>query len=45
MENPKELGYRPALKKEMIVWTFDSIEDKQIVARRLMEYLPRDNTQ
>jgi hypothetical protein len=42
MENPNELGYRPAPKKNLIVWTFDSENDKQIVAKRLLEYLPRD---
>lgn len=43
MDNPNDLGYRPAPKKNLIVWTFDSEKDKQIVARRLLEYLPRDN--
>lgn len=42
MDNPNELGYRPAPKKDLIVWTFDSESDKQIVVKRLLEYLPRD---
>jgi hypothetical protein len=42
MENPNELGYRPAPKKDLIVWKFDSASDKQIAAKRLLEYLPRD---
>jgi hypothetical protein len=44
MDNPNDLGYRPAPKKNMIVWTFDSEHDKQIVAKRLLEYLPRDGS-
>ena len=43
MENPNELGYRPAPKKDLIVWTFDSESDKQAVAKRLLEYLSRDD--
>ncbi len=43
MDNPNELGYRPAPKKDLIVWTFDSESDKEIVAKRLFEYLPRDS--
>ena len=42
MDNPNELGYRPVPKKDLIVWTFDSESDKQIVAKRLLEYLSRD---
>jgi hypothetical protein len=45
MENRDELGYRPAPKKDLIVWTFDSESDKRIVAKRLLEYLPRDNVE
>jgi hypothetical protein len=36
------LGYRPAPKKDLIVWTFDSENDKQIATKRLLEYLPKD---
>jgi hypothetical protein len=45
MDNPNELGYRPAPKKDLIVWTFDSESDKKIVAKRLLEYLPSDATE
>ncbi len=44
MDDPNDLGYRPAPKKNLIVWSFDSEHDKQIVAKRLLEYLPRDGT-
>lgn len=43
MENPNQLGYRPAPKKDLIVWTFDSENDKRIVEKRLLEYLSRDS--
>ena len=43
MDNPNDLGYRPAPKKNMIVWTFDSEREKQIAAKKLLEYLPRDD--
>lgn len=43
MEDPNKLGFRPAPDRELIVWTFDSKEDAQTVAKRLLEYLPRDN--
>lgn len=42
MDNPNELGYRPTPKKELIVWTFDSENDKRIVEKRLLEYLSRE---
>ena len=42
MENPNELGYRPSPKKGLLVWTFDSESDARIVAKRLLEYLPRE---
>jgi len=42
MESPNELGYRPAPKKELRVWIFDSESDAKIAAKRLLEYLPRD---
>jgi hypothetical protein len=43
MDNPNELGFRPEPKRSMFTWTFDSVEDKEIVAKRLLEYLPRDS--
>lgn len=43
MDSPNDLGYRPMPKNDLIVWTFDTIGDKEIVARRLLEYLPRDS--
>jgi hypothetical protein len=45
MENLNDLGYRPAPKKNLIVWSFDSEHEKQVVAKRLLEYLPRDRTE
>lgn len=42
MDDPSDLGYRPAPKKRLIVWTFDSEKEKQVVAKRLLEYLPKD---
>ncbi len=42
MDEPNELGFRPAPKRSLIVWKFDSKEDKEIAAKRLLEYLPRD---
>jgi hypothetical protein len=45
MENPNELGYRPSPKKDLVTWVFDSPNDAQLVARRLLEYLARDNAQ
>jgi hypothetical protein len=45
MENPNELGFRPSPKHRQRVWTFDSKNDAEIVAKRLLEYLPRDNVQ
>lgn len=44
MDDPNALGYRPAPKKNLIIWSFDSERDKQIVARRLLDYLPRDGS-
>jgi hypothetical protein len=43
MDSPSELGYRPSPKKDLIIWTFDSEQDKQIAAKRLLEYLPLDD--
>jgi len=43
MDSPNELGYRPAPNKNLRVWIFDSEGDAKIVAKRLLEYLPRDD--
>ncbi|MGI0090795.1 MAG: hypothetical protein ACREBS_03710, partial [Nitrososphaerales archaeon] len=43
MENPNELGFRPAPNRPLAVWIFDSEADAKIVARRLLEYLPRES--
>jgi hypothetical protein len=40
MEDPLELGFRPAPNKGLLVWKFDSEQDKNYVAKRLLEYLP-----
>jgi hypothetical protein len=42
MEDPRELGYRPAQGKELLVWKFETIEDARTVAKRLLMYLQRD---
>ena len=42
MDSPLELGYRPTPNKKLKVWTFSSEEDAKLVARRLLEYLPRE---
>jgi hypothetical protein len=43
MENPNELGFRPTPKKRIAVWKFDSEKDAKIVAKRLLEYLPKED--
>lgn len=45
MEEPNELGFRPAPKRRQLVWTFDSKHDAEVVAKRLLEYLPREKAQ
>jgi len=42
MNSPNELGYRSAPNRKVSVWTFDSAEDANIVAERLLEYLPKE---
>ncbi|MDA4111318.1 MAG: hypothetical protein OK439_02180 [Thaumarchaeota archaeon] len=42
MENSNEVGFRPAPTKKVAVWIFDSEADAKIVAKRLLEYLPRE---
>lgn len=39
MENPDELGFRPAPNKDLLVWKFDSEDSAKIVAKRLSMYL------
>ena len=43
MENPDELGFRPAPNKDLLVWKFDSEENAKIVAKRLLMYLQVEN--
>ena len=43
MDYPNEIGFRPAPKRRLLIWTFDSKQDAEIVAKRLLEYLPRDD--
>ena len=42
MDKPNELGYRPTSKSKLLVWEFSSESDASIVARRLLEYLPKE---
>jgi hypothetical protein len=42
MDRDNELGYRAAPNRQISVWVFDSPEDAKIAARRLLEYLPRE---
>lgn len=42
MDNPNELGFRPAPNKKPLVWEFKSEDDAKIVAKRLLEYLPKE---
>jgi len=42
MENPDELGFRAAPNRRIAVWKFVSEADAKIVAKRLLEYLPRE---
>ncbi len=39
MDDPSELGFRPAPDKELFVWKFDSAESAKMVAKRLSMYL------
>ena len=43
MDDLKELGFRATPKSKIIVWKFGSDEDAKVVAKRLLEYLPRDS--
>jgi hypothetical protein len=45
MDNPNELGFRPAPNRRLLIWAFDSKADAEITAKRLLEYLPCDNPQ
>lgn len=42
MESPSELGFRPAPNRKLMVWEFESREEANIVAKRLLEYLPEE---
>ena len=42
MDSPNELGFRATPKRKIAIWTFDSEADAKIVAKRLLEYLPRE---
>jgi hypothetical protein len=42
MDSPRELGYRAAPNKQLSVWIFDSAQDAEITAKRLLEYLPAE---
>jgi hypothetical protein len=43
MDKPNELGFRPDPKRGLLVWEFQSEEDANIVAKRLLEYLPKED--
>ncbi len=43
MDEPNELGFRPATDRDLLVWTFESENEKEIVAKRLLMYLQRDS--
>jgi hypothetical protein len=42
MDSSRELGYRAAPNKQLAVWVFDSPEDAEVTAKRLLEYLPAE---
>ncbi len=42
MDNPNELGFRAAPKRRLLTWTFDSRREAETVAKRLLEYLPKE---
>jgi hypothetical protein len=42
MDSPNELGFRAAPNRRLAVWKFDSEADARIVAKRLLEYLPKE---
>jgi hypothetical protein len=42
MENPNEIGFRSAPNRKLAFWIFDSEADAKIVAKRLLEYLPKE---
>lgn len=42
VDGPNELGYRSAPNRKVAIWTFDSEDDAKIVAKRLLEYLPKE---
>jgi hypothetical protein len=42
MDNPNELGFRPAANRKLLVWEFQSENEARLVAKRLLEYLPKE---
>jgi hypothetical protein len=42
MESPNELGYRASPSRRLSVWEFQSENDARIVAKRLLEYLQKE---
>jgi hypothetical protein len=42
MDNSNELGFRPSPKRNLLIWEFQSEDDARIVAKRLLEYLPKE---
>ncbi len=40
--SPRELGFRAAPNRKVAIWIFDCEADAKIVAKRLLEYLPRE---
>ncbi len=43
MDKPNELGYRPSAKSKLLVWEFQSEDDAKLVAKRLLEYLQKED--
>jgi len=43
MDDPKELGFRPAPNGKLLVWEFRSEDEAKMVAKRLLEYLPEED--
>jgi hypothetical protein len=42
MDSPRELGYRPTPKSKLLIWEFESEVDRDTVAKRLLEYLEKE---
>jgi hypothetical protein len=43
MNKPSELGFRPSARSKLLVWEFQSESDAKLVAKRLLEYLDRED--